>query len=189
MIGAITPRLCEGFVRLPNRETPRLNTASTMYYFGKGVAKDAPEAEKWFRSAAEQGIAMAQHALGIMYDKGKGVAKDAPEAVKWYRRAAEQGIVGSQFELAIKYALGMGVPRNYLQAYVWTSLAASGIAGEGSLAGSGLVGEGSLAGSGLEERLAREGLAQMRDWLAKQLSKSELERAQRIAEEWRPKNE
>ena len=117
------------------------------------------------RRAAEQGNAIAQHNLGVMYDKGKGVAEDAAEAAKWYLLAAEQGYAGSQFQLGLMYALGRGVPRNYLQAHVWASLAASRVVSE--------------------EPLVHEALARLRDWLAKQLSKSELGRAQRIAEEWR----
>ena len=58
---------------------------------GEGVAKDAAEAVKWYRKAAEQGFAAAQYNLGVCYYSGEGVAKDAAEAVKWFRKAAEQG--------------------------------------------------------------------------------------------------
>src|SRR5437764_14004530 len=61
------------------------------YTKGDGVAKDAVEAAKWFRKAAEQGSAKAQFRLAYAYDNGEGVPKDAAEAVKWYRKMAEQG--------------------------------------------------------------------------------------------------
>jgi len=56
------------------------------------VTKDAVESMKWYRKAAEQGLAYAQYNLGDCYVKGTGVAKDEVEAVKWYRKAADQGM-------------------------------------------------------------------------------------------------
>ena len=41
---------------------------SRMYQNGRGVPQDDAEAAKWFRLAAEQGDAEAQHNLGVMYD-------------------------------------------------------------------------------------------------------------------------
>ena len=54
------------------------------------MAKDEVEAVKWFRRAASQGWAEAQHGLGFAYATGAGVAKDEVEAVKWYRQAADR---------------------------------------------------------------------------------------------------
>jgi len=62
------------------------------YRTGEGVAKDAPEAVKWYRKAAEQGYARGQCALGTCYANGVGLPKDDAEAVTWYRKAAEQGL-------------------------------------------------------------------------------------------------
>ena len=104
--------------------------------------------------------------LAHMYRFGDGVPKDAAEAAKWYRRAAEQGHAGAQFGLADMYHDGEGVPKNYLRAHVWMNLAASRLAGE-----------------------ERKKAVELRDGLAKLLSKSELGRAQRMAEEWQAKNE
>ena len=56
-----------------------------------GVPKNDREAVKWYRLAAEQGVAAAQYNLGLMYDNGDGVPENDREAVKWYRLAAEQG--------------------------------------------------------------------------------------------------
>jgi TPR repeat protein len=56
-----------------------------MYEFGQGVSQDYAEAVKWYRLAAEQGIAFAQYNLGGMYRKGRGVPQDNAEAVKWWR--------------------------------------------------------------------------------------------------------
>ncbi|MDX1251456.1 MAG: sel1 repeat family protein [Gammaproteobacteria bacterium] len=60
-----------------------------MYLLGRGVPKDAAEAVKWYRKAAEQGITAARINLGNMYADGRGVPKDEVQALNWYRAAAE----------------------------------------------------------------------------------------------------
>ena len=67
-----------------------------MYYKGRGVPQDDAEAVKWYRRAAEQGLARAQYNLGMRYSNGRGVPQNDAEAVKWYRRAAEQGHADAQ---------------------------------------------------------------------------------------------
>ena len=57
--------------------------------------KDHSEAVKWYRMAAEQGVAAAHRNLGLCYYLGDGVAQDYVEAVKWCRKAAEQGEAGA----------------------------------------------------------------------------------------------
>ena len=96
-----------------------------MYYLGEGVPQDFTEAVKWFRLAANQGVAFAQYSLGVAYDFGTGVPKDFTEAVKWYRLAAAQGYALAQFNLGLMYARGTGVPEDYVQAYKWWNLAAA----------------------------------------------------------------
>ena len=89
------------------------------------MAQDDREAGKWYRLAAEQGVAEAQLILGIMYAEGKEVPKDNTEAVKWYRKAAEQGLAEAQHRLGLTYVLGQGVPEDYVKAYAWMNLAAA----------------------------------------------------------------
>jgi uncharacterized protein len=64
-----------------------------MYANGTGVAKDAAEAVRWYRKAADAGEPGGMNGLGVMYETGTGVAKNAAEAVRWYRKA---GAAGSQ---------------------------------------------------------------------------------------------
>eukprot|EP00729_Bicosta_minor_P029160 gene29160-biopygen20564 len=63
-----------------------------MYDTGKGVEQDHIEAAKWYREAAEAGIAMAQCTLGIMYGTGKGVEQDLSKTVMWMQLAGAQGL-------------------------------------------------------------------------------------------------
>jgi hypothetical protein len=55
------------------------------------VTKDAAEAVKWFRKAAEQGDAKAQYNLGLCCGSGEGTAKDPVEAYMWLSVAATGG--------------------------------------------------------------------------------------------------
>ena len=61
------------------------------YDDGYGFPEDKKEAAKWYRKAAEQGLALAQTNPGVCYDNGDGVPDDDEEAFKWWKKAAEQG--------------------------------------------------------------------------------------------------
>ena len=68
------------------------NELGEALYAGKlGVTKDAAQAVKWFRKAADQNHPAAQYNLAVGYERGDGVAKYEVEAYKWYRLAAKQG--------------------------------------------------------------------------------------------------
>jgi hypothetical protein len=56
-----------------------------------GVPQDYKEAVKWYRKAAEQGIASAQWELGVTYDNGDAGKKDKVQAHAWYNIAAANG--------------------------------------------------------------------------------------------------
>ena len=64
-----------------------------------GWDRDAKEAER-LRTAAEQGDAAAQYALGTHYQTGKGVPLDTLEAATWFRRSADQDHVPALLALA-----------------------------------------------------------------------------------------
>jgi len=96
-----------------------------MYQKNHGVPQDYKTAVKWYILAAEQGVASAQHNLGVMYEGGWGVPKDDKTAVKWYRLAAEQGNANAQYNLGWMYEEGQGVPKDNVYAYMWWDIAAS----------------------------------------------------------------
>jgi hypothetical protein len=106
-------------------DAPAQFTLGLMYDSGDGVPQDHSEAAKWYRLAAEQGHDTAQYALGLMYATGEGVSQDYSEAAKWYHLAAEQGIDYAQNSLGTMYARGDGVQRDFVQAYKWLTLSAS----------------------------------------------------------------
>ena len=115
---------------------------------------------RWYRLAADQGLASAQSNLGLMYANG-GVPQDDAEAVRWYRLAADQGFANAQYELGIKYDEGQGVPQDYVQAHMWFNLAASRRAG-----------------------VVRDLAVERRDLSADELTPDDLNEAQRLAREW-----
>ena len=63
------------------------------------MEKDAVEAVKCFRKAADLGNTDAMYNLGWCYLEGEGVEKDAVEAVKCFRKAADSGSVNAKTAL------------------------------------------------------------------------------------------
>jgi hypothetical protein len=126
-----------------------------MYLYGRGAPQDDKTAVKWLTLAAEQGNARAQNNLGGMYDNGRGVTQDDKTAVKWYTLAAEQGVAEAQFNLGLMYADGQGVPQDYVRAHMWLNIAA-------------------LNGQDPKPR----------ELVAKQMTPSQVEKAQNLAREW-----
>ena len=125
------------------------------------MPQDYSEAVRWYRLAAEQGIASAQHNLGVAYDAGEGVPQDHSEAVRWYRLAAEQGSARAHFNLGRLYAYGQGVHQDYVEAHMWLNLAAARLSGGD-----------------------RERAVAVRDRVAEQMTPIDLSEAQRRAREW-----
>ncbi|HEX7970284.1 MAG TPA: tetratricopeptide repeat-containing serine protease family protein [Stellaceae bacterium] len=93
-----------------------------LYAEGKGVKRDATEAARWFRRAAEQGHGAAAYNLARAYQEGDGVARDLVEAKKWARQAAEQGIPQAQLLMGL---LGMPPDGDMKEAVKWFKLAAA----------------------------------------------------------------
>jgi TPR repeat protein len=91
------------------------------YVNGDGVPQDLAEAAKWFRLAADQGIAEAEYRLGLWLlhqsvmppgvaamgaDRLEKEAELKAEAAKWFRLAADQGYAPAQFQLGEYYEHG-----------------------------------------------------------------------------------
>ena len=141
---------------------PAQNNLGRMYYEGQGVPEDNKTALKWYRLAVEKGYAEAQYNLGKMYQKGNGVPKDYKTALKWYRLAAEQGESSAQFTLAWEYAKGEGVPLDYARAHMWANFSDENY---------------------IESEPGTDPGAIFRDDLAKKMTPSQLEEAEKLARE------
>jgi len=69
-----------------------LNSLGVIYESGGfGVNKDAKQAVKCFRQAAEKGDDQGQMNLGRMYQDGVGVERDLVSAYQWFYLAAQSG--------------------------------------------------------------------------------------------------
>ncbi len=113
---------------------------------------------------AREGNAKAQYNLGHMYDRGEGVSKDYKEAVRWFQLSAVQGYAPAQHNLGMMYAMGQSVPQDDIQAYMWLSLATL-----------------QLTDGDYEVFVAT------RDAVAKEMTSEQIERAEKLVREWKPK--
>ena len=95
-----------------------------------------------------------------MYKKGEGVPQDSKESVKWYRLSAEQGNAEAQYNVGLKYYKGQGVPKDYVLSHMWFSIVHS----QGD--------KGSVKNINI---------------LEKRMSPSQIEKAQEMARNWKPK--
>lgn len=83
---------CRGAIDL-NPGSPRMH-----FQYGRALhkAKRYPEAQAWYRKAADQGYAAGHNGLGQLYFDGLGVDKNHETAIAWHKKAAKLGHTGSQ---------------------------------------------------------------------------------------------
>ncbi len=125
-----------------------------------------PGGGRWGGRAADQGVAAAQHNLGVMYGDGRGVPRSDVEAVKWYRLAADQGFAKAQHNLGVMYEHGKGVDRDYVLAFMWFDLAAAQFRAESEYDSS--------------------DAAMDRDKVASKMTPDEIAEARRLVRAWKP---
>lgn len=107
---------------LSNAEDVLISTQNLIHNFNQFQF----EASKWYKKAALQGHAEAQHELGMRYAMGEGGLKeDYVEAAKWWKKAAEKGHSRAQYELGMRYHDGEGVSQSYAKAVKWWEKAAA----------------------------------------------------------------
>ena len=98
--------------------------------------------------------------MGTVYQEGNGVPQDYKEAFKWYRLSAEQGIALAQYNLGVMCATGQGVLQDYALAHMWWN----------------------ICGSNGDKDCVKN-----RNIVEKKMSPSQIEEAQRLARNWKPK--
>jgi TPR repeat protein len=122
--------------------------------------KDYETALKLFLPLADDGNTRAQYTLGVMYEGGQGVPQDYKETIKWWKLAAEQEYAVAQVHLGLNYSIGRGVPQDIVLAHMWCNLASS---------------NGDELGTTI------------RNLLVKEMTPSQIEKAQEMARNWKPK--
>lgn len=104
---------------------PRVHYAlARVYTNGDGVDIDKQEGLKYYFSAAEKGLAPAQHAVGCFYLGGNGVDKNEKEGIRWIKLAVDQGFTLAFASWGLMYVDGLGVPKDYKEAVKWFKLSA-----------------------------------------------------------------
>jgi TPR repeat protein len=88
-------------------------------------SNDYNAALRWFRYAADRGVAAASFAIGLMYRDAKGVGQDHVVAMQSFQVAAEKGYVRALTAIGKQYLLGSGVPQNNTLAMSWFLKAAN----------------------------------------------------------------
>jgi TPR repeat protein len=87
----------------------------------KSGTRNAAEAAKWYRKAADQGNTDAVAALGRLYFSGDGVPADDAQAAVWYKKLADADDTRAQYLLGYIYESGKSrwpassSPRNHRQ--------------------------------------------------------------------------
>jgi uncharacterized protein len=133
-----------------------------LYHKGRGVPQDDAQARKWYARAAAQGQAKAQFGLGTLYFNGEGGPKDYQQALRWFRLLANQKEALAQTKLGIMYDDGEGVPKDKVKAYMWISLAATN---------------------------GDKSAPMLRDILAKGMTEAQINKAKKLASEWKPEGQ
>ena len=95
----------------------------TFYWYGSGVTRSTPIAQKWFtkaysswKFAAESGDANAMVEVSRMLNSGLGVERDVAEALRWIHQAANSDAVQAFAVLGDMYMDGDGVEKSRDQA-------------------------------------------------------------------------
>ena len=130
---------------------------------------DYATALRLLRPLADHGVAEAARDLGFMYYNGLGVPEDYAQALKLYRLAAEQGLSGAQHDLGIMYLKGQGVPQNYVLAHMWFNLAASQ--------------------TPASKKADRDSAVSHRDSVESKMTPEQIAEAQKLARDWKPKQQ
>ena len=74
------------------RATKSKHNIGSCYACGYGVQQSYKEAVRYWKEAANEGLAISQYCLGYCYYYGRGVQENKEEALKWFSKAAKQSL-------------------------------------------------------------------------------------------------
>ncbi len=124
-------------------------------------AKDYETAYREFLTAAKAGNARAKVSVAVMHSRGQGVKIDFDVAVRWLREAAGQGDGDARILLGDFYSRDIPSIKNHVKSYVWLTLALKKVRAK-----------------------KRANTPKMLHNLRPRMTEKEIERAQRLAEQW-----
>jgi hypothetical protein len=84
------------------------------------ISQDYEDSFGWYLTAAYQGDAAAEYALGRAYASGEGVEKNLAKAQYWIKHSAEKNYVAAAEMMAMAYRSGnLGLTKDIEQAKKW----------------------------------------------------------------------
>jgi TPR repeat protein len=95
---------------------PAITLIGELYSQGLGVRRDATEAARWYKLAAERSDPPAMFALGIAKLKGEGVPEDRAGAAALFEQAAAQNHPGALYNLGVLAIENDGVTSDFQKA-------------------------------------------------------------------------
>lgn len=102
----------------------QLNLGAAYDHGSSGFPLDPVRAVRWYRLAAEAGLAEAQFNLAHCLATGNGVVRDDAQSLQWMLKAAEQGLASAQFLAGVMLNDGIGAARDRDAALGWLRRAA-----------------------------------------------------------------
>jgi uncharacterized protein len=150
-----------------------------MYDSGQGVSQDYKLAAHWFLKAAKKGVWQAYFNLGNMHYEGKGVSKNYQRSFQFFKLSAETGSVLAQYRFAYRYHKGQGIIQDNVYAHMWWNLASMSNNRDQILE----YGE-EIKGfpPSVIKQIQNKSL-QNRNYVAKSMTPSQIETAQKLAQE------
>ena len=99
--------------RAESGDTFAMYSLGSMYDTGQGVPRSGRKAMKWYRKAAEAGLAEAQNNVG----SALLATRNYKEAYIWYEKASAQRHLIALNNLGYLHDMGLGVPQNRQRAF------------------------------------------------------------------------
>ena len=128
-------------------------------FYYKSIKK-CEKAKQWMQTAIDQGYPNAMEEMGVWYWTGECVPQNFKEAVRLFKHGANMKHPPAQYALGRMYYEGEGVSQNYILAHSWFIL-------------------GSINGY--------DTAVHWREKTRKLMTPSQIEKAQEMARNWKPK--
>lgn len=88
--------------------------------------EDLPAVIKEIEKKAFEGVATAQHDLGVIYSAGHGnIDIQYDRAFQWFKEAAFQNVANARYNLGVLYHQGLGIPQSMEKALGWYKAASA----------------------------------------------------------------
>lgn len=123
---------------------------------------DFATAYREFMESAEEGDPRAKLSVAMMHIRGQGVEIDLNVAIRWLREAAGQGDGDARMVLGDLYSHDVPSIKDYVKSYVWLTLALLKV-----------------------RSTKRDDTVKMRITLIRRMTPEQIERAEKIADQWK----